>query len=432
VKPRARDIAVVCALVLLAVPSSASAHAALLTANPGSGAVVRQAPRALVLSYDEDVVPQYARVSVIGPRGQNLAGPSHVTGSNVTIPLRSAPTGSYTVRWRMVASDDGHTTQGAFTYGVRVRPQPPAPLGSVNLPVAPELLAWLQFIGIVLTGGMLTFRALVWTPAVRGHDEVVDREAPVTIRLAVIGAVVALHAGLFAFLAGAYPIVGGGGLGSFVNTEIEPIRVGTHLGQAWMATTFAWFVVLGLLVSAWVYPRVRERLLAGAGLVALAIAFGLSWASHPDSHGTPALLADYVHLLAGALWVGGLVAIVIAARAVPRSAREDVVRGAILQFSRLAAPTVAVVALAGVYLALRELPSASALVSSGYGVTLLVKAAVAFGAFLLGGYHRRFVVPRLASGAPIAAIRRTLTLELGVLVAVLALAAVLTQRAPPA
>jgi copper transport protein len=430
-KSRAGHIAVLCALAMLAVPASASAHAALLTTTPPSGAVLRQAPETLALNYDEDVVPQYARVSVIDARGHNLAGPPRVTGSDVTVPLRSAPRGSYTVRWRMVASDDGHTTEGVFSYGVGVKPQPPAPLGNVNLPVVPELLAWLQFIGIALAGGMLTVRALVWTPAARSHGEVLDRESPTALRLAIIGAVLALHAGLFAFLAGAYPIVGGGGLSNFVNTEIEPIRAGTHLGQAWMATTFAWFLVLAMLVAGCVYPRVRERLLAGAGVLALAIAFGLSWASHPDSHGILALLADYVHLLAGALWVGGLVSIVVAARTVPRSEREDVVRRTILQFSRLAAPTVAVVALAGVYLALRELPSVSALFSSGYGITLLIKAGIALGALALGGYHRHFVVPRLASGAPIAAIRRTLSLELGVLIAVLALAAVLSQRAPP-
>ena len=410
-------ICAACALVLLAVPASAGAHAALVTATPGSGVVLRQAPRTLTLAYDEDVVPQYARVTVIGPDGQNLAGAARVTGSTVTVPLRSAPRGSYTVRWRMVASDDGHATEGAFSYGVRVKPQPPAPLGSVNLPVAPEMLAWLQFLGIVLTGGVLAFR--------------MARESPVTLWVAAVGATLALHAALFGFLAGAYPIVGGGGLSSFVNTEIEPIRVGTHLGQAWMAMTFAWLGVLVLIVAAWVYPRVRERLLAGAGALALAIAFGLSWASHPDSRGTLALLADYIHLVAAAVWVGGVVAVVIAVRMAPRSAREDAVRRSIVQFSRLAAPTVAVVALAGVYLALRELPTASALFTSGYGITLLVKATVALAALSLGGYHRRFVVPRLTAGAPIATIRTTLMLELGVLITVLALAAVLTQRAPP-
>jgi copper transport protein len=410
-------IGALCLAAMLAIPSSVAAHAALLTTTPSSGTIVRQAPRTLTLAYDEDVVPQYARVTVVDRRGANIAGAPRVTGSTVLVPLRSAPRGSYTVRWRMVASDDGHTTEGAFSYGVRAKPQPPGPVSSLNLPVAPEVLAWLQFVGIVLTGGLLSFR--------------IARESRVSLGIAAVGAAVALHAALFAFLTGAYPIVGGGGLSNFVNTEIEPIRVGTHFGQAWMAMTFAWLVVLGLIVSAWVYPRQRNRLLAGAGALGLAIAFGLSWASHPESHGALALIADYVHLLVAALWVGGLVAIGIAVRAVPRPAREDAVREAIHQFSRLAAPTVAVVAVAGVYLALRELPSVSALVSTGYGITLLIKSVVAGGALALGGYHHRFVVPRLASGAPFAAIRRTLMLEVGVLFAVLALAAVLSQRPPP-
>jgi copper transport protein len=317
----------------------------------------------------------------------------------------------------MVASDDGHATEGAFSYGVRVKPQPPGAVSSLSLPAAAEVLAWLQFVGIVLTGGLLAFR--------------IARESRVARGLAAVGAAVGLHAALFGFLVGAYPIVGGGGVSSFVNTEIEPIRVGTHLGQAWMAMTFAWLVLLGLIVSAWVYPRHRGRLLVSAGVLGLAIAFGLSWASHPDSHGTLALIADYIHLLAAALWVGGLLAIGLALRAVSGADREAAIRRSIIQFSRLAAPTVAVVALAGVYLALRELPSLSALVTSGYGITLLIKATLAAGALALGGYHRRFVVPRLVSGAPVAAIRRTLALEVGALMIVLALAAVLSQRAPP-
>ena len=219
-----------------------------------------------------------------------------------------------------------------------------------------------------------------------------------------------------------------------MNTEIEPIRVGTHLGQAWMLTTFAWLGLLMLLVSAWVSPRRREQLLAGAGVLGLLIAFGISWASHPASHGTLALLADYAHLVAGALWVGGVVAITIMvakARSLPRSTRDAIARRSVLRFSQLALPTVVAVGLFGIYLAVRELPSPSALFSSGYGVMLLAKTAVVLAALALGAYHRRFVVPRIANGAPAASIRNTLAFEMGLLLLVLVLAAVLSQTAPP-
>jgi copper transport protein len=190
-----------------------------------------------------------------------------------------------------------------------------------------------------------------------------------------------------------------------------------------------------LLVAAWVTPRKREQLLAAAGVCSLAIAFGISWASHPASRGALALIADYVHLLSGALWVGGLLAVAVLVRTMrsqPRAAGEAMARRSILRFSRLAAPTVAILAGAGVYLALRELPAPSDLLSTGYGVTLAIKSLVAVGAVALGAYHRRVVVPRLAGGAAIATVRRTLTLELGFLLAALALAAILSQTAPPA
>jgi copper transport protein len=425
-----------CALVPLAVPSSAGAHAALESAIPASGAVQKQPPRAIKLVFDEDVVPRLARVAVIGARGQDLAGPPTVAGSVVTVDLRPGPAGSYTVRWRMVATDDGHATEGAYSYGVGVTPRPPAPASGLGVPVAPQLLAWLEFVGIALTGGLLTFRAIVRPRLLEREEGAGDSQARddvIAMGAAVVGAVLALHAGLLAFLTGAYPIVGGG-LSAFVNTEIEPIRVGTHLGQAWMVTTFAWLGVLTLLVAAWVTPAKRERLLGWAGASALGTAFGISWASHAASRGTLALIADYGHLLAGALWVGGLLAlaiIAIGARPLSTAAREALLRASLLRLSAIAVPVVVVVGLAGAYLALRELPAVSALVTTGFGVTLLIKTGVAMAAVAVGGSHRTLVVPRIASGTPIATIRRTLAFEVGLLATALALAAILSQTAPP-
>ncbi len=430
---RMLQIAGLALICVLAVPSSAGAHAVLATSTPTWGAVVAATPRAATLSYSEEVVPRFARVAVITQRGENVALTPRVSGNVVSVPLRAGPAGSYTVRWQMVASDDGHVTQGAYSFGVSAKPLPPAPASGLVVPVAPELLAWVQFLGVVLAGGTLTFRALVSAPAARMLRDRSECEASVAVGLAVVGAVLALHAGLFGFLVGAYPIVGGG-LPNLVNTQIIPIRVATHLGQAWTLTTFAWLGVLALLVAAWVTPRRREPLLASAGLLSLGIAFGISWASHPAARGTLPLVADYLHLLAGALWVGGMVALAILAgvgRRAPDPDREALLRECLLRFSRLAVPAVVVLALAGAYVALRELPGPAALLSTGFGIMLLVKTTVFTGALGLGGYHRRAVVPRLAAGDPVASLRGTLTMELSLLLVALVLAAILSQVAPP-
>ena len=419
--------------MVAARPTPAGAHAVLVTSAPAWGAVLPTAPGRITLSYDGGVVGQLARVSVLTGAGRNIAGPPRVAGSVVVVSLGPGGRGSYTVRWRMVASGDGHVTQGAFSFGVRAKPLPPAAVGGAGVAVAPEVLAWLQFLGVVLAGGTLVFRALVSAPAARTLGERDDREATAATWVAVVGAAVALHAGLFGFLVGVDPIVGGGLL-NVVNTQIIPIRVGTHLGQAWTISTFAWLGVLTLLIAAWVSPRRREPLLAGAGVFALSIAFGISWASHPASRGTLALAADYLHLLAGALWAGGLVALAILAGVVrPRSRpdREALLRACLVRFSRLALPIVVVLAAAGGYVAVRELPGPSAVLGTRYGLALSLKTVVFLGALGLGAYHRRAVLPRLAAGAPLSTVRRTLALEAGLLLVALALAATLSQTAPP-
>lgn len=426
-------VALIGVLVLTWSSAPASAHAFLISSTPASGASVNSSPQALRLVFSEDVVPRYARVYVIGTAGRDLGGRPAVAGSVVTVRLRARQRGSYTVRWQMVASDDGHTTEGAYSFGVDAKPLAPAPARGISVPAAPELLAWLQFLGVVLVGGVLTVRALVVAPRrpVPGRAESPDARA--ALWLAIAGAVVAVHAGVLAFLVGAYPIVGGG-ISGLVNTQIEPIRAGTHLGQAWTLTTFAWFGVLALLVGAWVTPRRRETLLACAGVAALVIAFGISWVSHPASRGSVALIADYVHLLAAALWVGGLIAIAIiatTARSLPDPARGAIARTSLIRFSQLALPTVAVVGLVGLYLALRELPAPSALLGSSYGVILLIKGAVVVAALAVAGYHRRLLVPRVANGTPVATMRRTLALEIGLLLIALVLAASLSNTAPP-
>jgi copper transport protein len=419
------------ALLLLSVPAAASAHAVLENSTPNFGAIVHEEPAHLTLDYDEDVVPDLAEVSVLTPQGRDLAQAPQVSGSTVTVPLDRGPKGSYTVRWRMVAADDGHVTEGAFSFGVDARPIAPVPASGDGIPLAPEILVWLEFIGIALTGGTLAFRALITAPAIRrigGRGEDDGRSA---VAIAAIGAIVSLHAAFFSFLVGAYPVAGGG-LGDFVDAEIIPIRLSTHLGQAFTYSCFAWIGVITLIVGAWVHPRRREALLAVAGVASLAIAFGLSWAGHPAAGGSLLLLADYAHLLAAALWFGGLVSLAaLAASARSHPERAELFRACLVRFSVLAPAAVVVLAGAGVWVAIGELPSLSAIVTTSYGLLLVGKTAVFAVALALAAYHRYSVVPRAAAEASGSAPLGTLASEVVILGVALALAAVLSQTAPP-
>ena len=120
---------------------------------------------------------------------------------------------------------------------------------------------------------------------------------------------------------------------------------------------------------------------------AVAIGLGARAVSGHLADSTVGALAIVVHILAAALWCGGLVAIALTvehrgqwARVLPR-------------FSGLALVCVAALLAAGTLGALVTVPGPGALVSTGYGRLVLAKALVAALLLLLGWVNRTGWVP---------------------------------------
>ena len=98
-------------------------------------------------------------------------------------------------------------------------------------------------------------------------------------------------------------------------------------------------------------------------------------------------LADWVHLSAASLWIGGLVALVVASgRSAPALRREAFVR-----FSRLATVLVALVLAAGTTSRSCGCPHFHDLWTQSYGQVLLVKLALVALVLAWGGVHHFFV-----------------------------------------
>jgi hypothetical protein len=111
-------IAIVLATILL--PAAAHAHAFLDHANPRVGSTVTTAPRELLLWFTEKLEPAFSTVEVRNAQGAVVSGKAQVAGSDGTelrVPLKALPAGTYQVIWR-VLSVDTHRTQGSFTFRV--------------------------------------------------------------------------------------------------------------------------------------------------------------------------------------------------------------------------------------------------------------------------------------------------------------------------
>jgi copper transport protein len=151
--------------------------------------------------------------------------------------------------------------------------------------------------------------------------------------------------------------------------------------------------------------------------------------------------SDIVHLVAAAVWLGGIVALVLAFRTMP-----DVrsLAGIVRRFSDVAIFVVAVVAVTGVTMAWIILPGAAELTSTGYGLALLVKIALVLVLIGLGAFNRYRLIPAVDVGAGVPGdgtehagdtrARRTLgtivRVELALLVAVVGITAVIVTRSP--
>src|SRR5206468_10944387 len=108
------------------------------------------------------------------------------------------------------------------------------------------------------------------------------------------------------------------------------------------------------------------------------------------SSGWSSELADWAHLVAACVWVGGVFTLAFCVWPLA----SDLRRRAFLGFSRLAVVLVGVMVLAGAYLALVRLPEIPDLWQTNYGRLLLVKSAIVFVALSWGGFHHTFVRPR--------------------------------------
>jgi copper transport protein len=139
------------------------------------------------------------------------------------------------------------------------------------------------------------------------------------------------------------------------------------------------------------------------------------------------------HVLAAAVWSGGIVTVTLLAATTLRTDRAATV-SLLRSFGALAAPAAAVLAVTGIYALGRMTPTAEALRSSGYGHVLLIKIGLAGGAGLLGAVHAARLHPRLLAGRagrlPALPRRSTLVAEAVLACAVLCMAATLAASPP--
>jgi copper transport protein len=408
--------------VVLALPAAALAHATLRSVYPAFGSELRAGPRVVTLRFDQTV--QLPAIQVLDSRGRNYALAARATGTRVSARVRPLPRGGYTIRWHALSADS-HVVSGVWTFGVGVAaPAPTDAYGAAGPSRTEHVVRWLYFVALALVIGTLGFR--LWCLRGLALPRRVEKRLYALAGLGVAGV---LELGILAFSLRCEDVLQLP-FGKFLYGDLSPISGGTRYGTAFIAMTLGFALVAALVFLAWLTDRVA--LLVPALLVSLGFSSGLSLSGHSAvDAGSSWLsqLADWVHLSAASLWIGGLVAMVVAVWGVAPELR----RAAFLRFSRLATGLVGLVLAAGTYLGIVRLPQLSDLWSESYGRVLLVKLGLVAVVLAWGAAHHFLVRPALvgASDGFLARVGRSLAGESAVGIAVLLAAAVLTDSKPP-
>ncbi|GLZ82027.1 transport integral membrane protein [Actinorhabdospora filicis] len=418
--------AVLTGLVTVLLSSQAAyAHATVVSTSPTANTVLPTQPVEVSVTFSEPVSPVKAQTWVVAPDGARAnSGDAAVRGATMTLPLRQGlPNGTYLVTYRVISAD-GHPVPGGFTFSIGA-PSAAAPA----LPDAPdvdpavELLVQvnrgLAVAGLALALGPTLLLIAAWSAPRRG-----------VLRLTATGlSLVAVTAMTGLYLQAPYTV--GSGLFGVGRGDIAEV-VSSRFGIAMLLRMLTVLAALPILLFA-LRRDARKSDKWCLGVLGLACVASWPLAGHATTSPMPPLtvLTDTVHVGAGAIWVGGLAALV---GFLVRPSRAEEAARFLPVWSAWATRLVIALAVAGVAQALIEIGQPAALFSTTYGRLVVVKAAL-FALVLGTAAIARAMLRKRVPDEPLderetRGLRGVIAAELVIAAVIIAVTAVLVQTTP--
>ena len=405
---------------LVVAAPGASAHALLRDSSPKDGAILDTPPTEVVIDFTEPPDLGLSSITVVDANGQAVEtgtlerAPGK--GNRVRVPLPEIGQGSYTVTWRVLSRVDGHVTGGAFAFGIGVEPTVVPTGGSTGTTTVevprPSVLSVVGRWGFYWGLALLLGGAVAWLFVFRGPAQRGAILAVVAWGLAAVGLL-----GMF-----------------FAERASVGVSVGALLGSERGKLLIARAMALGVAGLGVAFLLVRRSRPAAVGLaVTTAAAMAVhAYAGHAGASESWKWLkvgAQWVHIVAVAVWVGGLVWLLLGTWGRESEERAQ----AVGRFSFLAGFALAGVASTGAVRAIQEVGwSPGRLFDTGFGLTVVAKSVLFGGLVLIGAYNRFRVVPALAAGARrLGTLRRTVSGEITLATGVFGVTGIMAGLAPP-
>ena len=399
-------LTLVCSGFLAFLPSAVvSAHANLVSSDPERGASLTKAPAVITLVFTEPLDPTLSQVQLYDVHGKVIvSGPGTIDPATPTIMTlkmpATLPDGAYTAVWQTHSAADGHFANGsvAFSVGtnttnVSLLPPETASIPSQAIPALLEIsLRWAGYLAAALLGGALFFGALVWRPAYRSASQPDTAGDDTALRLlrrhVVIGAALLTIASILLVLYQAW---------TAYSTNVQLSFGSIILSLVGFDSNWQFWLRLGLLVvivflAFQLFAPGRSPLIQWLVMLPLVILVMATFSlkSHSVALNDPLAVAfDIVHLCAMSAWFGGLLPLFFLLR------RTSITPAVLVpRFTRVALLSVGLLALTGLYSALLEVQTLNGLISTSYGLSLLVKVGMFVVLVGLGALNFLILTPR--------------------------------------
>ena len=385
------------------------AHAVLVYSNPGANAILTHSPSQVELFLSEPPAVKLSQLKVLDAAGNQVdLGDVHLDPAYYThlvVSLPKLPQGVYQVVWRVISATDGHETGGEYSFAVGTASTgfmvPTTPQTGASLPVADMLVKGFLYLSASILLGSILFTFVVWDPSVRltglpqedgwGYERFSRGLALVgivTFGLANLLSLV-VQAGLAKGVLFAWP----------GQPEFGAVVAATRVGNFGILRFEASLVLAFLLL-----PKKNFWNRWTALVICLLLLLTFSLESH--AAGTPhpflPVLADWLHMTAVSVWVGGLFSFMgatISSRRLAPEPKTILTSFLIPYFSNLAWVSVGILGLTGLYAAFLEVGQFQALWTTAYGQALLIKLILALPMLALGGIHYFFTRPAIRQAA---------------------------------
>ncbi|NOU91825.1 hypothetical protein GC093_01045 [Paenibacillus sp. LMG 31456] len=355
-------------------PQKVSAHTSLTSAVPAANAELEQAPSSVILTFNERLEDGVYYIKVFDSKQKPVTDSKAKLNASRTVVQLDLPkltTGNYLVTYHVISAD-GHPVEGTylFSLGQSISQQPGGIPSNADLTFTGlsqefgvlDMVNYLSRILYFIT--MLLFTGwVIWLRFGLGN---IGNVRPMLEGWAVQLQRAYLLVFLLFMFTHIYAMVGNGG-----PEAMADLFTSTGIGYIWLGS-----LALSLLGFIVLYRNPWMDVVWVALLWVFKSLNGHAAAFAPQSQ---TIVLDVIHMAAAALWMGGLLMLLVLWRSNKEEAKVFFPR-----FSSIALASIALLTLSGVFIVLIFLPDIRYLVETQWGKMLLVKSALVLLVVLTG------------------------------------------------